>query len=151
MWVWANSGSWWWTGRPGVLWFMGSQRVRHDWVTELNWTELMTHNRFPNLGNWQRGWDPPREFDFEGSEIWLQNLHKTGETDSWRAQTKSCAHKDPGERSNDPTGDWPRLACECPGVSGGDMGQQWSAAGWEALSVAVRGGNTVLPSNRKLD
>ena len=31
-----DSGSWWWTGRPGVLWFMGSQRVRHDWVTELN-------------------------------------------------------------------------------------------------------------------
>ena len=30
---------WWWTGRPGVLWFMGSQRVGHDWVTELNWTE----------------------------------------------------------------------------------------------------------------
>ena len=39
-WVWVNSGSWWWTGRPGVLWFMGSQRVGHDWVTELNWTEL---------------------------------------------------------------------------------------------------------------
>ena len=40
-WTWAcvNSRSWWWTGRPGVLWFMGSQRVRHDWVTELNWTE----------------------------------------------------------------------------------------------------------------
>ena len=32
-------GSWWWTGRPGMLWFMRSQRVRHDWVTELNWTE----------------------------------------------------------------------------------------------------------------
>ena len=31
---------WWWTGRPGVLRFMGSQRVRHDWATELNWTEL---------------------------------------------------------------------------------------------------------------
>ena len=30
----------WWTGRPGVLWFMGSQRVGHDWGTELNWTEL---------------------------------------------------------------------------------------------------------------
>ena len=30
----------WWTGRPGVLWFLGSQRVGHDWVTELNWTEL---------------------------------------------------------------------------------------------------------------
>ena len=38
--VWVNSGRWWWTGRPGVLWFMGSQRVRHDWETELNWTEL---------------------------------------------------------------------------------------------------------------
>ena len=35
-WVWVDSGSWWWTGRPGVLWFMGSQRVGHDW-TELNW------------------------------------------------------------------------------------------------------------------
>ena len=39
-WVWVNSGSWWWTGRPGVLWFMGSQRVVHNWVTELNWPEL---------------------------------------------------------------------------------------------------------------
>ena len=38
-WVWVDSGSWWWTGRPGVLWFMGSQRVGHDWVTEMNWTE----------------------------------------------------------------------------------------------------------------
>ena len=38
--VWVNSRSWWWTGRPGVLWFMGSQRVGHDWATELNWTEL---------------------------------------------------------------------------------------------------------------
>ena len=37
-WVWVNSGSWWWTGRPGLLWFMGLQRVGHDWVTELNWT-----------------------------------------------------------------------------------------------------------------
>ena len=35
-WVWASSGSWWWTGKPGVLQSMGSQRVRHDWGTELN-------------------------------------------------------------------------------------------------------------------
>ena len=40
-WVWVNSGSWWWTGRSGVLRFMGSQRVGHDWVTELNWTEYL--------------------------------------------------------------------------------------------------------------
>ena len=41
-WVWENSRSWWWTGRPGVLWFTGSQRVGTrlgDW-TELNWTEV---------------------------------------------------------------------------------------------------------------
>ena len=40
-WVWVNSGSWWWTGRPGVLRFMESQRVGHDWETELNWTSWL--------------------------------------------------------------------------------------------------------------
>ena len=39
-WVWVSSGSWWWTGRPGVLQSMGSQRVRHNWATELSWTPL---------------------------------------------------------------------------------------------------------------
>ena len=45
-WVWVNSESWWWTGRPGVLRFMGSQRVGHDWATELNWTErrMLVHS-----------------------------------------------------------------------------------------------------------
>ena len=38
-WIWVNSGSWWWTGRPGMLQSTGSQRVKHDWVIELNWTE----------------------------------------------------------------------------------------------------------------
>ena len=38
-WVWVSSGSWWWTGKPGVLQSMGSQRVRHDWVTELKQTD----------------------------------------------------------------------------------------------------------------
>jgi len=38
-WVWVSSVSWWWTGRPGVLQSMGSQRVGHDWVTELIWTD----------------------------------------------------------------------------------------------------------------
>ena len=36
-WVWVNSRSWWWTGRPGMLQSLRLQRVRHDWVTELNW------------------------------------------------------------------------------------------------------------------
>ena len=37
-WVWASSRNWWWTGKPGVLQSMGSQRVRQDWATELNWS-----------------------------------------------------------------------------------------------------------------
>ena len=44
-WVWVNSGSLWWTGRPGMLWFMGLQRVGHDWATELNWTERQKKNQ----------------------------------------------------------------------------------------------------------
>ena len=44
-WVCVGSGSWWWTGKPGLLQSMGSQRVRHDWVTEQNWTGIanLTH------------------------------------------------------------------------------------------------------------
>ena len=36
-WVWVSSGSWWWTGKPGMLQSIGLWRVGHDWVTELNW------------------------------------------------------------------------------------------------------------------
>ena len=43
-WVWVNSRRWWWTGRPGMLRFMGSQRVRHNWVTELNWCSIALYN-----------------------------------------------------------------------------------------------------------
>ena len=39
-WVWVNSRSWWWTGRPGMLQFMGLQRARHDWANELNWISI---------------------------------------------------------------------------------------------------------------
>ena len=42
VWVWANSGSWWWTGKPGVLQSTGSQRVGHNSVTELNWSERIS-------------------------------------------------------------------------------------------------------------
>ena len=49
-WVWVNSGSWWWTGRPGVLRFMGSQRVGHDWATELNWTDT---RKGVSCGRWE--------------------------------------------------------------------------------------------------
>ena len=51
-WIWVNSGSWWWTGRRGVLQSMGSQRIRHDWVTELNmlfllWAALVRFSELP--------------------------------------------------------------------------------------------------------
>ena len=47
-WVWVNSRSWWWTGMPGVLWFMGLQRVGYDRATEMNWTELNAKS----MSNW---------------------------------------------------------------------------------------------------
>ena len=46
-WVWVNYGSWWWIGKPGVLQSMESQRVRHDWVTELNWIYLYENESTP--------------------------------------------------------------------------------------------------------
>ena len=74
-WVWVISGSWWWTGRPGVLRFMGSQRVGHDWATELNWTELRGHLLL----------------------FWLQNVHidsnTTGRHLSWFESYWFCIFK----------------------------------------------------------
>ena len=61
-WVWVNSRSWWWTGRSGVVRFMGSQIVGHNWVTKLNWTEFITCfyplqwkliSLFYRWGNWE--------------------------------------------------------------------------------------------------
>ena len=50
--LWVNPGSWWWTGRPAELRFMGSPRVEHDWVTELNWTELCTTEYLTKITYW---------------------------------------------------------------------------------------------------
>ena len=55
-WVWVNSGRWWWTGRAGVLRFMDSQRVGHDWVTELNWTEWDLVFSFNNITVFRSHW-----------------------------------------------------------------------------------------------
>ena len=44
-WVWVSSRSWWWTGKPGILQSMGSQRVRHDCVTELHWRKFMKNKK----------------------------------------------------------------------------------------------------------
>ena len=67
-WVWVNSGSWWWTGRPGVLQFMGLQRVTHDWATELNCVYkvysssgrgTLVHLRLIHVSVWQK---PPQYY-----------------------------------------------------------------------------------------
>ena len=53
-WVWVGSGSWWWTGKPGMLQSMGSQRVSHNWVTELNLKVVRIFQENP----WGRHWRP---------------------------------------------------------------------------------------------
>ena len=63
-WVWVNSGSLWWTGRPGMLQLMGSQRVGHDWATELNWDEhncaiVWTFFGIAFLWDWNENWPFP--------------------------------------------------------------------------------------------
>ena len=70
MWVWVNSGRWWWTGRPGVLRFMGSQRVGHDWATELNWTEpaLGKPSFLDNLTAYNKGFSIKIYQSAQGSE-----------------------------------------------------------------------------------
>ena len=80
-WVWVNSGNLWWTGRPGVLWFMGLQRVGHDWATELNWNIALKIKSFivnitlqfwkqkTDLTLTERTWKPAV---FEG--IWFRGL-----------------------------------------------------------------------------
>ena len=52
-WVWVNSRSLWWTGRPGMLWFTGSQRVGQDLPTELNWTDSVVNSGRINLHSHQ--------------------------------------------------------------------------------------------------
>ena len=56
-WVWVDSGSWFWTGRPGVLQFMGLQRLGHDWATKLNWKKFIIYLKFYVLcifGKWKK-------------------------------------------------------------------------------------------------
>ena len=55
-WVWVNPRSWWWTGKPSMLQSMGSQRVGHDWTTELNWTELKMLLAWTSMYIWEKGY-----------------------------------------------------------------------------------------------
>ena len=70
-WVWASSGSWWWTGRPGVLQSMRLQRAGHNWVTEPNWTELVgkeTRLLFLKQDLWSRKQEMQEGWSFQNSK-----------------------------------------------------------------------------------
>ena len=77
-WVWGSSGSWWWTGKPGMLHSMGLQRVRHDWATNTHThTHTHTHTYHSNSGKW-RGTNEP--------------LHE-GQRRDWKASLKLSIQK----------------------------------------------------------
>ena len=67
-WVWVNSGSSWWTGKSGVLQSMGSHRVGHNWVTELNWTESCPGTRVPTCNH------APSPLWFWPAGLWLGSV-----------------------------------------------------------------------------
>ena len=75
-WAWASSGSWWWTGKPGMLQSMGSQRVGHDWVAELNWTmEYVLCRAVPShlwlfVTPWAVALQAPLSMEFSRQEYW---------------------------------------------------------------------------------
>ena len=76
-WVWVGSGNWWWTGKPGVLQSMGSQRVRHDWVTELTfkltYSSSLHFLKSPFPFSWIFGCTPRNVgpyFPDQGSNLW---------------------------------------------------------------------------------
>ena len=76
-WVWVDSGSWWWTGRPGMLWFMDLQRVGHDWVTEMNLTEApgLVVKRLPaSAGDMGLIPDSGRSYMLQGKEAQVPQL-----------------------------------------------------------------------------
>ena len=100
-WVWASSGSWWWTGKPGVLQSMELQRVRHDWVIELNWwileaVDWLWEECNESLVNKLLGWNV--------GEDWDVSLRITGNILSSRVKGEpwilEALRRQPGESSS---------------------------------------------------
>ena len=72
-WVWVNSRSWWWTGRPGVLQSLGLQRFGHNWVMELNWmtyeVKAQTVKNLPAVHPWV--WTIPWRMEWQPTPVFL--------------------------------------------------------------------------------
>ena len=95
-WVWVDSRSWWWTGRPGVLWFMGLQRVRHDWATELNWYFTVSVGRLLKLGqNPEATKEMIGKFDYVKKMLHGKNT-VTKSKDSWETGRNYLWHTTKG-------------------------------------------------------
>ena len=99
-WVWVNSGSWWWTGRPGVLQFMGLQRVGHDEATELNWTEPFLKRKKLRLGkllkgtNWVDSEDEIQPDFFSVSAVW--ELTEAAKSPTFLSKSPNYCHSTQG-------------------------------------------------------
>ena len=94
-WVWVSSGSWWWTGKPGMLQSMGLQRVGHDWATELNMFDLRPHGLQPSRLLCPR--DFPGKNTGVGCHFFLQAIFPTQELNlhlqHWQAGSLPLSHE----------------------------------------------------------
>ena len=86
-----------------------------------------------------KGLRTPKEFDFEGQWDLITELSHDWGHKLLEGTNKMLCTPGPRERSGDPTRDCARLACECPGVSGRGVDQQWPGTGSEALNTTVLG------------
>ena len=102
-WVWVDSESWWWTGRPGVLQFMGSQRVRHEWTNVLNWTEGSRALNMSNVFNeekknpevFQRHFQKNLKTNYRLGEIFINTLSwekQSGRIHASQVSSQHCLH-----------------------------------------------------------
>ena len=82
-WVWVGSGSWWWTGKLGMLQSTGSQRARHNWVTELNWTETQWELSFQERGRGRLQERKPGKIEVETGIILLQTKEHLEPKPEW--------------------------------------------------------------------
>ena len=123
-WVWANSGRSWRTGKPGVLQSMGSQRVRHNWVTELKWTEGSLACYSPKESQRVRhDWETELNFSPGSRVAYSQAQSFPSLIYGWKdPMCNSCTDKLPGHVGVNmlaPIGSSPLLWSEClcpPGI-----------------------------------
>ena len=73
-WVWVNSGSWWWSGKPGMLQSMGLQRTGHNWVTELNWRGVSKKNLNIHKTEWKQKTQLIKIYQMQLMHCWEGNL-----------------------------------------------------------------------------